>query len=144
MSKSFSVTDAAFDNKQNNQSDFRIMGEAHIRRAAVRIGTEDPEVPDVPVVYIIPQEPEDPTEIDQIGLLSHQVRFEYNQGILKVLVPEEMINAELRIYNDMGQVVYHTKMEQTEEMVHLSTDSRLYIVGVQSGSEYITRKTVLF
>jgi len=144
MSKSFSVTDAAFDNKQNNQSDFRIMGEAHIRRAAVRIGTEDPEVPDVPVVYIIPQEPEDPTEIDQIGLLSHQVRLEYNQGILKVLVPEEMINAELRIYNDMGQVVYHTKMEQTEEMVHLSTDSRLYIVGVQSGSEYITRKTVLF
>jgi len=143
LTKSFGVTDAALDNKQNNQSDFRVMGEAHIRRVAVRIGTEDPEVPDVPVVYIIPQEPDDPTETDRIGLLSHQVRLEYHQGILRVMVPEEMINADLRIYNELGQVVYHTKMEQTEELVQLPSDSKLYIVGIQSGNEYITRKTIV-
>ena len=62
ITKSFILTDAALDNKQNNQADFRIMGEAYVRRVAVRIGSDDPEVPDVPLEYRIPLEPEDPTE----------------------------------------------------------------------------------
>ncbi len=58
MTKSFNVTDAAFANLQNNQSDFRIMGEAYVRRVALRIGTENPEIPEIPVEFIIPKEPE--------------------------------------------------------------------------------------
>lgn len=144
MTKSFSVTDAAFANLQNNQSDFRIMGEAYVRRVAVRIGAEDPKVAEVPVEYIIPQEPEDTTGTGQIDLPGQEFIVGFSKGMLRIDVPEEMIDAELRIYNSMGQSVYHTNMEQTEKMVHLNSNPDFYIIAVKSGSNCITRKIIAF
>src|SRR6056297_1114909 len=80
MTKSFSVSDAALDNQQNNQCDFRVMGEAHIRRVAVRIGTEDPEIPEIPIEYITPQEPEEPPAADQASLFNPEVEIACEQG----------------------------------------------------------------
>ena len=64
--------------------------------------------------------------------------------MLRISVPEELIKSELRIYNYMGQLMYHTIMEQTEEMVQVSSKSNFYIVVVQSGSEYISKKFIVF
>ncbi len=43
------VTDAAFDNLQNNQADFRISGEAYIREIAISRGELNPMIESVPV-----------------------------------------------------------------------------------------------
>jgi hypothetical protein len=144
ISKSFCVTDAALDNKQNNQSDFRIMGEAYVRRVAVRIGTEDPEIPEIPVEYVVPQEPEDPTGTDQTELRNPDVEIGYRRGLLRVMVPEEMIGASLTIYNHMGQAIYLTNLERTEEMIQLSSNSISYIVLIQSGSTYFSKRILGF
>ncbi len=144
ISKSFSVTDAALDNLQNNQSDFRIMGEAYVRRVAVRIGTEDPEIPEIPVEYVVPQEPEDPTGREQTELHNPDVMLGFNQGLLSVMVSEEMIGSALTIYNYMGQAIYLTNLERTEEIIQLSSNSISYIVLIQSGSTYFSKRILGF
>jgi len=144
MTKSFTVSDAALDNKQNNQSDFRIMGEAHIRRVALSVGSEIPEVPDIPVEFVIPKETEITIGAGLIELPDDSnVDIKINQGMLRVLIPENMINSELSIYNEMGQVVYRTRMAQTEEMVNLSSNPNFYILVLQDRNTYISEKIVL-
>lgn len=118
------------------------MGEAYVRRVALRIGSESPEVPEVPVEFIIPKEPENTTESGQIEITSPDVKIGISEGSLRILVPEALIKSELRIYNYLGQAVYRTIIEQTEEVVHLSSDSNFYIVVVQNESEYISRKII--
>ncbi len=143
MTKSFSVTDAAFANLQNNQSDFRIMGEAYVRRVALRIGSESPEVPEVPVEFIIPKETEITTGTGPYEISGHDIKIGIRQGTLRILVPDALIHSELRIYNYSGQALYHSILEQTEETIHLSDDSNFYIVVVQNENEYISRKIIV-
>ncbi|MCP4312297.1 MAG: sulfatase-like hydrolase/transferase [Bacteroidetes bacterium] len=142
MTKSFIVTDAALDNKQNNQSDFRIMGEAYIRRVALRIGSEIPEAPEIPVENVIPKETENPVGTRQIELPNHNVKVWFNEGMLSILIPDEMIKAELRIYNIMGQEIYRTRMTQTEESVNLPSDSNFYIVVIQDRNTFTSKKII--
>jgi len=97
MTKSFSVSDAALDSQQNNLCDFRVMGEAHIRRVAVRLGTEDPEIPEIPVEYITPQKPGEPSAENPSVLYNPEVEIGYAKGGLRVVVPEDMINSVLRM-----------------------------------------------
>ena len=142
--RTFNVTNAALDNQQNNQSDFRVMGEAYIKRVAVSIGSELPEIPEVPIVYITPQEPAEPAGARQIKQQDQPVSVDYEHGTLRVSVPEEMIDADLQIYNYLGQSVYQTTIDQTEELVRLPGDSKLYILSVQNAGKYITRVFVAF
>lgn len=143
MTKSFSVSDAALDNQQNNQCDFRVMGEAHIRRVAVRLGVEDPEIPEIPVEYITPQEPEEPSAENPPGLYNPEVEIGYAKGVLSLLVPEEMIPSELRIYNYLGNVIYSGLLHSTKQRLHLSLDPNLYIVVISSESKTISIKIVI-
>ncbi len=122
MTKSLTVTDAAFDNKQNNQADFRIMGESYIRRVAIKKG-------DVNTSAIKP-----------IIQADFDVKVSFNQGMLRVSVPEEMIGEELSVYNLMGQLLFRTKMSHSEEMFHLDANSNFYIVVIQSGNAFVSKK----
>lgn len=122
MSRSFTVNDAAFDNKQNNQADFRIVGEAYIRRVAVR------------------KEDLNTSAIKQIKKTDINVKVRLNQGMLKISVPEEMIHAKLSIYNLLGQLVYQNRMDQNEEMFHFGKDSNFYIVVLRSKNAFVSRK----
>jgi len=142
MTKSFIVADAALDNKQNNQSDFRIMGEAYIQRVAVRIGSEEPETPDIPVEYVIPKDTETPIGTGQNELPKQNVEVRFNEGMLSILIPEKMIRAELRIYNVMGQEIYRTRMTQTEETLNLSSSSNFYIVVIRDRNTFISKKII--
>jgi len=143
ISKSFIVADAALDNQQNNQSDFRVMGEAYIRRVALRIGSQIPEIPEIPVEYKIPEKPDDPTGTGQAELLDQNVQIGSKEGVLRILIPEIMVHAELSIYNLMGQEIYRTRMTQTEELLHLSSDSNVYIVVLRSGAACVRKKIIL-
>ncbi len=142
MTKSFIVSDATLDNKQNNQSDFRIMGEAYIWRVAVRIGSEVPESPEIPVEYVVPKEPEIPIGTGRIELPKQNVELRFNEGILRIMISEELSRAELRIYNFLGQEIYRTKITQTEERVNLSSDSNFYIVVIQDRNTFISKKII--
>ncbi len=143
MTKSFIVSDAALENKQNNQSDFRIMGEAYIRRVAVRIGSEIPETPDIPVEYVIPKETEITIGTAQTEASKQDVDIQFIQGMLRILIPEKMISAKLRVYNAMGQEMYRTRMTQTEEIINLSSSSSFYIVVIQDTNTFISKKIFL-
>jgi hypothetical protein len=144
MTRSYPVRNAAFANKQNNQSDFRIRGEAHVRRVAVRLGIEDPEVPEIPIVFVTPKEPENPTGIESVESLAGQVWLEYQMGILTVRIPEEMVSANVSVYNYMGQVVYSSSMNQTEERFQIPAHSNVYIVAIQHGGQFLTRLVSAF
>ena len=73
---------------------------------------------------------------------SKDVKVGFNQGMLRVSVPEEMIKAELSVYNLMGQPIYRTKMNQTEETVCLDADTNFYIVVLNSGNTIVSRKVI--
>lgn len=143
ISKTFPVRDASFENLQNNQSDFRIRGEAFVRRVAVRLGIEEPEVPEIPVVYIIPKTPENPTGTSpEIGA-DPDYRLEYHHDILHLRIPKEMINAELRIYTYTGQAIYSRRIERTEVRIPLSLKSNAYIVVLNAGIDQISKKLIV-
>ena len=143
ISKTFPVTDAAFDNLQNNQSDFRIRGEAYVRRVALRRGLEKPEVPDIPVVLVIPELPEDPsgTRPEKFSELDFQLVFRHENILLRV--PEEMIHAELRIFTCTGQAIYFKRIERTEEMIPVNLESNAYIAVISTENNHISRKLII-
>ncbi len=142
--RTFIVKNAALDNQQNNQSDFRVMGEAYIKRVAVSIGSEQPEIPEVPVEYITPQEPASPAQAGQKFPPGQHIRLDYDYGALRVSVPEPLINAELQIYNCLGQSVYQTTIDQTKKTIPLPADSNLYILSVRQTGNQITRAFIAF
>jgi arylsulfatase A-like enzyme len=128
ISKTYPVTDAALENLQNNQSDFRIRGEAYVRRVAVRRGIENPKVPDIPVVYVFPQSPDDPSgkRPEKSSELDFQVV--YKQEHLLLHVPKELIQGELRIYTYTGKVIYIMTIKGTEHLIPIHLESNAYIV----------------
>lgn len=140
MTKSISVSDASLRNLQNNQSDFRIMGEAYVQRVALRKGIVDPEVPEIPVVFVVPQEPADPTGILQYKQSEHDIRLGFDHEMLRIVVPEELINAELTIYNLLGQTVFQSQIDQSEKTFQLMVDPGLYIVLLEHSSTRIGKK----
>ena len=140
ITKSFPVTDAAFANLQNNQSDFRIMGEAYVRRVAVRLGTEDPEVPEIPVEYRTPLDPHDPVSGGVENLSEARVFVTYGQEQLRIGIPVELVRGHLRVYNSVGQAIYQATLEQTESKFQLPSKSPFYLIVIQKGNTQITRK----
>jgi hypothetical protein len=44
----------------------------------------------------------------------------------------------------MGQAIYQARIDQTEEIIPLSSKSNIYIVLLQKGSEFITRRIIAF
>jgi len=124
MTRSLTVTDAAFDNKQNNQADFRIVGESYIRRISIKKKDFNTSV------------------IKQIKKTGHDIKVRLSQGMLSITVPEEMARAEVYVYNTMGQLLYQTKMNQTEEIFHLKAKSNVFIVVVHGKNATVSKKVV--
>jgi len=123
LTKSFTVNDAAFNNQQNNKSDFRIMGDTYIRRVAVK------------------KEGVNTSATRAVKKNDINVHLSLKQGQLRVAVPDDMIRAKLSVYNLMGQLLFQTKMNHTEEMFQMNNiDSNFYIIVVQSGSALVSRK----
>ena len=87
-----------------------------------------------------PSEDVNTSTIKPINQADFDVKVRFNQGMLRISVPEEMIGEELSVYNLMGQLLFQTKMSHTEEMFHLYTNSNFYIVVLQSGNTFISKK----
>lgn len=143
ISKTFPVRDAAFANLQNNQSDFRIRGEAHVRRVALRLGTEEPEIPEIPVVFVNPKAPEEPIGGLHKQELERKFLLAYRQNHLHLRVPETMLQGELRIFETTGQCLYSATIGQCHEMIPLSLSSGAYIVLFQSKRAQISKKLIV-
>ena len=122
MTKSFTVTDAALGNEQNNQADFRIASDVYIRRVAIK--------------------KEEVLATKQSNQTDYNVKVALNQGVLKVSVPKEMARAEVKVYNVMGQLMYQTKMSKIQEKFHFETNYSIYIVVVRSGNIVVSKEVI--
>jgi hypothetical protein len=60
--------------------------------------------------------------------------------MLRITVPEELINAELTIYNLLGQKLSQTHMDQSEKLLQLSVNPGLHIVLLKDGITRISKK----
>ena len=122
VTKSFTITDAALDNLQNNQADFRIMSDVYIRRVAIKkeevLATNPTEQPD------------------------YNVKVSLKQGTLKVSVPEDMKRAEIKVFDLTGQLIYQTKMTQADETFSFETHPGVYIIRVQNVNKSISKKII--
>jgi len=77
-------------------------------------------------------------------LTEYDVKAGFNKGMLRIVVPEELIQAELKVYNLFGQEIYCANMDQTENMVHLCSNSNFYIVVIQSINIFLSKKVLAF
>jgi len=125
LTRSFTITDAAFNNKQNNQSDFRIVGDSYIRRVAIKKGDINTHVK------------------EQIKKVDYNVKVRFSEEKLQITIPLEMINADVSVYNLLGQMILQTKMNQSEKSFHLNTDSKFCIVVLQKGNSFTSRKILI-
>ncbi len=129
MTSAFYVNDAALNNLQNNQSDFRIRGTEYIRRIALRKGVDN----------------EGNTSLSpEQELHSHMlVKVQPVTGGANISVSNDLIGADLYVYNLMGVLQKRQQVNQSEFYIGLGVPQGIYIFVVRSDNGLVSKK-VLF
>lgn len=122
LTRSFTVKDAAFENSQNNNSDFRIVSDNYIRRVAIKKASTQTTVK---------------PPLKKEGL---DVNIWLNQGLLNVSLPQGIEQARLEVYSLLGQLLFQTEMNQSQESFLLDGSSDLYIVVIKTENTMVSKK----
>lgn len=122
MTRSFTLTDVAFNSLQNNNSDFKILGDTYIWRIAIHN--------DALLTGVKP------------GIKQHRkdIKVNHSQGMLRISVPQDMVHSTLEVYNLTWQLHLQTRINNTEESFLLNTGTYLYIADIRGKNSITTRK----
>jgi hypothetical protein len=133
------VRNAAFANTQNNQSDFRIHNDVHVRRVAVRKGINPVHVLPVDSVEVENQvvaSRVDPSVMNHVNVYS-------SGNIIKINMAGAWVGSDVFVYNILGEVLHYEKTGQTHHTLGFHPKPGVYIVSMQKDTFRVNKKILV-
>jgi arylsulfatase A-like enzyme len=133
------VRDAAFANAQNNQSDFRIHNDVHIRRVAVHKGIDSFQVL-----------PLDSVEVENLVVTSgvlpsvmKHVNVYFSGNTINIDVAGAWVGSDVFVYNVLGEVLHHEKIGRTYHTLSIHPRPGVYIVSILKDNYRVNKKILV-